>query len=443
MATKKDTTTSKKNSTGKRSGSGRKPAGSSTGTSRSARKTSNSRKSGGSSRTSQRRSRSAGARSAAAGNSAPKKRRRKSFKQRRNQYIRRIKKKIKANKLRFAVLAVGLIAIIALIFIHVNSNHEQAEQGDFVHQARFENYIVADGIDVSYAQGTGINWDAVKKSGIDFVFVRAGYRDAATGKICSDETFDSNVTGAKNAGLLVGAYFYSQAVSTQEAETEANFLLDKVAPYKIDLPLVMDIETYEDGRLQKMISTGLLPPVMMNKMTLAFCDAVEEAGYESMVYANKSFLSNKLDGDALADETNIWLAHYTLDTGYTGDFSFWQCSESWTVPGINGYVDKDFWYINPDAAYTTLAKSAGVSENKRISISDCDVTLKDHTSTYVGFNVEPGVTVRYKFDGLTEGKDYKVSYINNAGPGTGYAIVTGTGDYKDAVVTSFKIKKLI
>lgn len=350
-----------------------------------------------------------------------------------------IGRKIRKNKLKSLIIFLGFIIVIVLLISHQLSSVERVSSDGYTHAEQFSDCVAVDGIDVSYAQGSNIDWESVKKSGVDFVFIRAGYRASDNGTIHKDTNFESNIEGAEKAGLMVGAYFFSQATTSKEARAEANYLTKLVAPYEIDLPLVMDYETYGSGRLASVLNKGTLTQHMITEISLAFCNTVEKKGYESMVYGNYDFLMHKQDPELLGESTNVWIAHYNYSTPYQYDYSFWQCSAESTVPGISGKVDKDFWYLDANTVYKTLtAKSS-----KRTSLQNCDVNLKDHSSRYVGFKVEPGVTV---YDGkakLTEGVDYRVSYVKNTSPGTGYAVVTGIGDYKDTLTMSFKIKKFL
>ena len=117
----------------------------------------------------------------------------------------------------------------------------------------------------------------------------------------------------------------------------------------------------------------------------------------------------------------------------------WQSTDKATVPGINKNVDLNFMYLNPKETYHSLRFNA----NGKRSIEKCNVQLKSHSSRYLGFAVKPGIVVYDHGKELSKGKDYKVAYIKNTSPGTGYAIVTGIGKYRDSVMTSFKIKKLL
>ena len=105
----------------------------------------------------------------------------------------------------------------------------------------------SNGIDVSYYQGS-IDWNAVKNSGIDFVFVRVGYRGYSNGALKEDPNAAANINGALTAGLKVGVYMFSQAVNADEAAEEARFALSKMSGYNITMPVVMDFEFISGGR---------------------------------------------------------------------------------------------------------------------------------------------------------------------------------------------------
>lgn len=200
-----------------------------------------------------------------------------------------------------------------------------------------EGETVVPGIDVSSWQPT-IDWEAVAASGVEFVFLRCAFRGTSTGKLVEDNCFHKHIAGAKAAGLQVGVYIYSQAITVAEGIEEAQYMMDMVKDYHIDLPLVLDYEYLgNSGRLYN----ANLSRRAATDICLAFCDAVEAAGYDSMVYANASMLNNDLFRDELE---RVWLAHYTTKTSYSGDYEYWQCSQSGTVDGIGGYVDLNFWF---------------------------------------------------------------------------------------------------
>lgn len=199
------------------------------------------------------------------------------------------------------------------------------------------NETLHKGIDVSAWQGS-IDWEKVKASGVDFVFIRAAYRGSQYGSLSQDSMLKNHIAGAQAAGLKVGLYIFSQAITVAEGREEAQYLIQIAKNYHIDLPLVIDYEYVNNGRL---INANLSKQTATD-ICNAFCQTVEAAGYDSMVYANPSMLKNQLYPDQLG---RLWLAHYTTQTNYTTrSYEYWQCSDSGTVPGVGGSVDLDYWF---------------------------------------------------------------------------------------------------
>lgn len=215
------------------------------------------------------------------------------------------------------------------------------------HNNRFKKAKIRNGIDVSYYQGD-INWNAVKKSGVEFVFIRVGYRGLTNGTLNMDTKFNEYIKGALSANLKVGVYFFSQAITPAEAVEEANYTLKRIAGYNLTLPVVIDYEYGGDG---SRLYNANLTKEAATFVCAAFCNRIAAAGYSPMIYANKNMLENNLDGISLGEIYNIWLAHYTDKTSYAYKYSFWQYSSSGSVNGISGRVDMDVWY---DTSQTTL-----------------------------------------------------------------------------------------
>lgn len=185
------------------------------------------------------------------------------------------------------------------------------------------------GIDVSYWQGT-IDWEKVKASGIEFAFLRASVGDYYT-----DETFYYNITEAQRMGIKVGVYHFCRADTVESARAEARFFLEALKPYKLEFPVVVDIE---DGRQQKLSVEEL------TRVAEVFCEEVKKAGYQPMIYASASWLNNKLDTKKLSDY-EIWVAHWgTTKPAYRGSYGVWQYSCKGIVSGIKGSVDLNVAY---------------------------------------------------------------------------------------------------
>ena len=220
--------------------------------------------------------------------------------------------------------------------------------GGYIHNGRFDGYPIINGIDVSKYQ-KDINWSAVKAAGIDFAFVRVGYRGASSGTLNTDPYYVQNLKNAVAAGVRVGVYIYSQAVTTDEAVEEANYVLSLIAGYDVTMPVVIDFEydAYHTGRLYKANLSRQTATDICN----AFCAKVEENGYTGMVYANKGMLKDSMNASGIP--YLIWLANYTSQTTYNGNYTCWQYTSKGTVNGISGDVDCNFWYGSLKDNYNT------------------------------------------------------------------------------------------
>lgn len=190
------------------------------------------------------------------------------------------------------------------------------------------------GIDVSNHQGD-IDWESVKNSGVEFVFIRIGFGHNREAKIMEDEKFRQNLEGARNVGLKVGLYFYSYATEIWEAEEQANWIVKTLNGEKIDLPIVFDYETW------KSFPTYNINIVDLNKVAKRFLDILHDNGYEGMNYSSKYYLNTIWN----ISEYPTWLAHYVSKTNYDKDFKAWQFSNTGEVPGINGFIDLDVLYL--------------------------------------------------------------------------------------------------
>ena len=218
----------------------------------------------------------------------------------------------------------------------------------YTHSSAFDGYDRHDGIDVSSYQGT-IDWSKVKQDGIEFAVIRAGNTGYTQKRhsINADTQAVTNIKNAQAAGLPVGVYWFSQALNESEARAEAQKTLEIISGYDLQLPVFFDYEFYgvAEGRLDSAWREGTITKSQMTANARAFCEVIESAGYETGIYANKSFLTSQLDAASLANDYSIWLAHFTTQTDYTGDYYMWQYTEEGKVDGISGNVDCDFMYL--------------------------------------------------------------------------------------------------
>lgn len=203
----------------------------------------------------------------------------------------------------------------------------------------FKNYYIdgvkanKTGIDVSYHQGD-IDWEAVKADGVDFAMLRLGYRGYESGQINVDERFHEYAEGALAAGLDIGVYFYSQAVTAEEAVEEAEAVLAEIGDYEIMYPVVFDWEIVgEESARSNDVSADAL-----NECAAAFCNRIARGGHIPMVYSVKRMALTKFDMSRLAG-FDFWLAEYRDIPEYPYCFTMWQYASDGHVNGIEGEVD--------------------------------------------------------------------------------------------------------
>ena len=216
---------------------------------------------------------------------------------------------------------------------------EQVIQGAKYNFASDGSLVVGSGtmgIDVSKWNGS-IDWNAVKNSGVNYVIIRVGYRGSSQGALIEDPKFKTNIKGATAAGLKVGVYFFTQAVDEVEAVQEASMVLDRISGYKISYPVFLDVEG-SGGR------GDAIDSATRTAVCKAFCNTIKNAGYTPGVYANKTWLTSKMDAGALSGY-KIWLAQYAKTPTYTGRYDLWQYRSDGKVSGISGKVDLNISYL--------------------------------------------------------------------------------------------------
>lgn len=200
------------------------------------------------------------------------------------------------------------------------------------------------GMDISRYQGT-VDFEKVKKSGIEFVMIRAGY-GWENRNVQTDQNFRRNYTGAVKAGLPCGAYHYSYAKTPHDAELEADFFLSIVKGCKFAYPVAFDLEDTSQANLGRKTLT---------EIAAAFCGKVERAGYYVCLYTNPDWLKNRLDRKQL-NRFDLWLAHYAQKPGVDG-IGMWQYSSTGRVNGVSGRVDLDIAYRD----YPAIMASKGLN----------------------------------------------------------------------------------
>lgn len=193
------------------------------------------------------------------------------------------------------------------------------------------------GVDVSVWQ-KNIDWPKVKEAGVEFAMIRAGARGTEEGDLFEDSKAQANYEGATAAGIKVGAYFFSQAITVEEAVAEADYLLEIIKDWDVQMPVVFDWEFVDsDAR------TGEMDPRTLTDCAKAFCDRVKNAGHTPMIYFNTN---QSFDMLYLAElkEYHFWLAQYDTVLKYPYKIDMWQYTDSGKVPGIEGNVDINLYF---------------------------------------------------------------------------------------------------
>ena len=302
----------------------------------------------------------------------------------------------------------------------------------YYHDSVYEDCEILNGIDVSWWQGGGkgsttskINWKKMHAAGADFAFVRAASRDTADGSIYEDTTASAHINGAQANKMNVGLYIFSQAVNSNEAVEEADYVLNLIDQYDwdIDMPIIIDREA---GRMTKRLTKAKLSKAKETAVVQAFADEITSAGYKAGVYASYSWYRDKMNADDLED-CAIWLARYnnmTTSNAKSGtpyadvlcDYEFWQYS-SQKPSASTGYasnLDVDFWYKDTNVTTENLTMSKNTANTITLAWDDADdadayrvYRYHEGTGKYdylattsdTGFtdtNLQPGTNYQYK-----------------------------------------------
>ena len=209
--------------------------------------------------------------------------------------------------------------------------------------AYYENNVKVSmtGIDVSKWQ-YDINWEKVAAAGVDYTIIRLGYRGTAPeGNCAMDPYFEQNIKGALAAGLHVGVYYFTQAITVEEAIEEANIVIDALQGYNITFPVVYDTEYREGGRANDLSNE------LRTACAKAFCDTILAAGYTPVIYSSTNWSILNLNLEELQGY-DLWYAYYgePEDLYYPYEYTMWQYTDSGRVDGINGSVDINVGFMD-------------------------------------------------------------------------------------------------
>ena len=338
------------------------------------------------------------------------------------------------------MLAIGMLLECGptrVVFAAEQSTEEQAAQESVVfstysygdglkHDPKYANYKKINGIDVSKWQ-KDINWEKVKKSGIDFAIIRIGNRYSGSGKIELDPYFIKNIEGAHKAGIDVGVYFFTQAVTPKEAREEAQFVVKQLKPYSkwLIYPVYYDLESTSSDRIGK----AKLSTKQKTELCKAFCDEIKENGYIPGIYTYYLYYLQQLNMDELKSY-DIWLARSSNKPSYQGklfpyEYSMWQYYCRGSVDGIKGNVDMDIFYVKSEPEKVTGLKQTVISDNSMTlswnalaGMDGYEIVRMDKNGTEIEMLTTTETT--YSLENLTNGMDeqFKVRAYSVKSDGT-------------------------
>lgn len=326
-------------------------------------------------------------------------------------------------------LSVILSAVIVMMMTPFVSEASSASKSPFVsgtytHSDLTDGLSIHHGVDVSEHQGK-INWAKVKKAGVEYAIIRVGCRRLMSGEFKEDDWFYRNMKGASAAGIKVGVYFYSGAITKKEAAEEADYVLDRITGYRVELPVFFDIEYHNGARITKALKNKR---GKATNICIAFMDRIKEAGYTPMVYTYRYLMNNYLYPEKLSGY-GIWIADYSTQCKFAYPYISWQYTSSGRVNGISGRADCNFWYDDgtyfgdkpapdPDPApVPAVAKVTGASPKSRTvssvtikwdRVPDSDGYYVYRADSYGGSYSRIGSTdsTGYTDENLTHGREY-------------------------------------
>lgn len=209
----------------------------------------------------------------------------------------------------------------------------------YMENGRKTSYV---GVDISKHTGE-INFTGVKAAGVDYVMIRLGSRGYSTGQIALDENFKQNIEGAIEAELDIGIYFYSQAVSPEEAIQEANFVIQNLEPYRahVKYPIAFDMEfvSNDKSRIEGLSRED------KTTVTATFAEGVKAAGYVPMIYGDKEWLLKEIDLTKLQDY-DVWLSQEEDIPDYPYLYTMWQYDTDSILNGIEGGADLNICFVS-------------------------------------------------------------------------------------------------
>ena len=300
-------------------------------------------------------------------------------------------------------------------------------KSSYLHNGRFDGNLIVHGVDVSYYQAVGSDWNKAKKNKCDYSIMRVTYTTYGSGSLNIDSKFATHYKKAKAAGVMAGVYVFSQAKNAGEARKEAQYAVNRlkalgIKPKDLELPIYMD---YEFAGRSRGRNRGRLYGITRKKAVEsvnAFADVIRANGYDPGVYANTSFFNKYLaNGNGLSSDIDLWCAQYYNRNESPSLYTKWQYTSTAKVKGVKfhstnkiGSTDADFWYLNRKTNPKPITQIYG---NTNLN--------------YTGKAVRPVLEIYAGKTLLKEGTDYIVGGINNVAKSSSgaFAYVKGIGKY--------------
>lgn len=325
------------------------------------------------------------------------------------------------------VMAFCLVAVTAVLEpahaageFTTGSPYSSTGRSTYYHNGRFAGNLIVNGVDISDWQSKNCDFRAAKENGVDFAIMRVTWTSYGSSslKLHADDNFQAQYNAATAAGVMRGAYVFSQAKNATEGAQEATYAINRlkalgIGPGQLELPVYMDYE-FAGGILGRL--HGISKTAATNA-AVAFCNTIKAAGYTPGIYASTTFFNSYLYTSQFAGNVDMWCAQYYSRCQLGTQYSKWQYSSSAKIngmlsfTGLKGKIDADFWYIDQKPAAGPLTRITG---RNRLSLADAQ---------HPKFNIYNGGTL------LAEGRDYIVGGIRNNKAGQGYAYIKGIGAY--------------
>ena len=226
------------------------------------------------------------------------------------------------------------------------------------------------GCDLSYHNKI-VDFDELAASGCEFVMLRCGYRGYSEGGLVKDEKFDRYASEAQRTGIKLGVYFFTQALTPEEAEAEAEYVLELIKDYDISYPVAFDTEYIDDEEARTNVTE--ISDELRSEICIAFCEKIREKGYYPMIYASENWMRRYLELESLQDY-DFWAPQYLEENDFLYDFTMWQYTDSGNIQGVRGDVDLDISMVDY-AAFVPKMREAYLTGGEISTVKDAEIQI--------------------------------------------------------------------